>query len=114
MNEILQNMANLLLIDYCRANNIDCSGTYCTKDGRGFSYIMRKDKWGCPRCAGIGRVNSFPQSEQNNSCIVAPNSDASLRDLSNGLTSVCGQCLNGDAIARITFHKSKVPTYGWN
>lgn len=68
MNEILLNMANHLLIEYCKERGIDCSGTYCRKDGRGFSYTLRykqPDHWPVLDCA------------------------------------------------RITFHKSSVPTYGW-
>ena len=66
MEQILQNMANYLLIEYCRTQHIDCAGTICVKDGRGFSYILRATK------------------------------DAR------------------GTIARITFHKNQVPTYGWN
>jgi len=43
MEQILKNMANLLLIEHCRERKIDCSGTYCAKDGRGFSYVLNID-----------------------------------------------------------------------
>lgn len=42
MQQILHNMALILLNDFVRDNNIarpDC-GTYCVKDGRGFSYKL--------------------------------------------------------------------------
>lgn len=41
MKEILFNMANHLLIQFCLDNGIDCSDTYPMKDGRGFSYSLR-------------------------------------------------------------------------
>lgn len=63
MKEILLNMANHLLIQFCKDYGIECSGTYVKKDGRGFTY--------------------------------------SLRDNATGQKIV----------ARITFHKSQVPTY---
>lgn len=68
MKQILLNMANHLLIEFCKQQGIDCSGTYCVKDGRGFSYVLNKEK---------------PED------------------------------IRWSAIARITFHKSQVPTYGW-
>lgn len=71
MEQVLRNMANYLLIEYCKEHNIDCSATYVTKDGRGFSYCLVVDNNVRP---------DFPPS-----------------------------C----ALARITFHKSQVPTYGW-
>jgi hypothetical protein len=47
----------------------------------------------CKRCNGRGRVNSFPESEtMSQGALAAPDSDESLRDLSNGFTSICGRC----------------------
>lgn len=66
MKEILHNMANHLLVEYCRGNEIDCSDTRCVKDGRGFSYQLLRN----------GFVSTVP-------------------------------------VARVTFHKSQAPTYGW-
>ena len=60
MNEILLNMANHLLIEYCRAKNIDCSGTYCAKAGRattkGFSYELRKQRPEDVRFPAVARI----------------------------------------------------------
>lgn len=64
MQQILLNMANHLLIEYCLTLSIDCSDTRCIKDGRGFSYSLLRNT-------------------------------------------------NGHSVARITFHKNQVPTYGW-
>ena len=72
MEQILKNMANRLLIEHCREREIDCSGTYCAKDGRGFSYVLNIDPH-----SRKGVDPRFP------------------------------------AIARITFHKNGVPTFGW-
>ena len=44
MLEILLNLANLMLIDYCQRTNIDCSGTYCYKMGRGFKFGLRSER----------------------------------------------------------------------
>lgn len=65
MKEILLNMANHLLLEFCIENNIDRGpqGTYTVKDGRGFSYKL--------------------------------------------VDQTTGQRM----FARITFHKSKVPTF---
>ena len=45
MNEILLNTALWMLNDYCKENGIDCSGTYCVKLGRGFTYALRVDPY---------------------------------------------------------------------
>ena len=46
MNEILQNLANIHLLNFCKENKIDCSGTYTVKNGRGFKYNMVQEKSG--------------------------------------------------------------------
>jgi hypothetical protein len=43
MREILENLALIDLINFCKDNNIDCSGTHLTKNGRGFKYSLVKD-----------------------------------------------------------------------
>lgn len=40
MEQVLKNMAMLELLNFCREHKIDCSGTYCVKDGRGFNYKL--------------------------------------------------------------------------
>jgi hypothetical protein len=40
MEQVLRNMALIMLTRFCKDHSIDCSGTYCTKDGRGFSYKL--------------------------------------------------------------------------
>lgn len=45
MKEILYNLANIDLINFCKTNNIDCSGTYVLKAPRGYKYtLVRQDK----------------------------------------------------------------------
>lgn len=63
MEQILKNMANILLIEFCRANGIDCSGTYTKKNGRGFTYSLRDSATGQVEVAQItfhkSRVPSY-------------------------------------------------------
>lgn len=42
MEQVLRNIANRLLLEFCIKNNIDrgTQGTYTVKDGRGFSYKL--------------------------------------------------------------------------
>ena len=48
MELVLRNMANMLLLDFVRRNGIDTgiAGTYCKKDGRGFTYSLRDAETG--------------------------------------------------------------------
>lgn len=43
MKEVLQNLALINCIDYCKKNNIDCSGTYIYKYPRRFTYALIKN-----------------------------------------------------------------------
>jgi len=43
MKEILQNLALIDLINYCKTNNIDCSGTHLVKYPRRFTYAIVRD-----------------------------------------------------------------------
>lgn len=43
MKEILQNLALIDLINFCKENDIDCSGTHLVKRGRGFKWSLVKD-----------------------------------------------------------------------
>lgn len=40
MENVLRNMANRELLDFCKENGIDPSGTICQKDGRGFRFSL--------------------------------------------------------------------------
>lgn len=40
MKDILFNVALFSLIDFCKAHDLDCSGSKLIKDGRGFSYML--------------------------------------------------------------------------
>lgn len=46
MQQILQNLAMIDLITYCKANNIDPSATHLAKNGRGFKYSLCHNKTG--------------------------------------------------------------------
>jgi hypothetical protein len=43
MKEILFNLALIDTINFCKTNNIDCSGTHLIKNGRGFKYSLVQD-----------------------------------------------------------------------
>lgn len=61
MQVILQNLALWLLIDFCKANGIDCAGTYIKKDGRGFTYSLRDQATGTRIIAQVTfHKNSVP------------------------------------------------------
>lgn len=40
MEKVLLNLANIDLINFCREQGIDCSGTSIVKIGRGFTYSL--------------------------------------------------------------------------
>lgn len=42
MKEILQNLAMLDAINFCKEHNIDMSGTYLKKCQRGYMYVLYK------------------------------------------------------------------------
>lgn len=44
MNEILFNLALIDATEFCRKNNIDCSGTHLVKNSRGFKYSLVNEK----------------------------------------------------------------------
>jgi hypothetical protein len=46
MKEILNNIALLNLLDYCKANGIDPSGTHIAKHQRKYTYTLLKDTTG--------------------------------------------------------------------
>ena len=43
MKEILFNVALIDAIEYCKAHDIDCSGTHLMKYPRGFTYALCRD-----------------------------------------------------------------------
>lgn len=46
MKEILQNLALIDMINFCKENKIDCSGTHLYKYPRQFRYALLKDETG--------------------------------------------------------------------
>ena len=46
MKEVLQNVALIDAISYCKEHKIDCSGTYLIKYPRRFTYALVKDETG--------------------------------------------------------------------
>lgn len=46
MKEILANLALIDLINHCKDNGIDCSGTHLYKYPRRFTYALLKDETG--------------------------------------------------------------------
>jgi len=53
MEQILKNMALHLLTRFCLDHSIDCSNTYCVKNGRGFTYSLRDGDTGTREIAQI-------------------------------------------------------------
>jgi len=43
MEKILLNLANIHLIEFCKAHNIDCSGTFLFKYSRRWTYALVRD-----------------------------------------------------------------------
>ena len=48
MKAILLNLANNMMLEYCKKNNIDCSGSYPEKEGRGYKYNLISETTGKP------------------------------------------------------------------
>ena len=40
MKDVLKNLANLAMIDFCIENKIDCAGSACIKHTRGFKFAL--------------------------------------------------------------------------
>lgn len=53
MQQILRNLANILLLDFCKASGIDTSGTHTIKRGRGFTFSLVDSETGKREIAGI-------------------------------------------------------------
>jgi len=43
MKQILQNLAHIDLLTFCKAQGIDPSGSYAVKNGRGFKYSLVRE-----------------------------------------------------------------------
>lgn len=43
VKDILRNLALFTLVDYCRENKIDCSGSYLEYDGK-FKFLLMRDE----------------------------------------------------------------------
>lgn len=48
MKEILFNIALIETINFCKRNDIDCSGSHLEKAKRGYSYSLIKEETGKP------------------------------------------------------------------
>lgn len=48
MKEILHNLVNILLLCFCKAKSIDCSGTHVYKYPRRYTYALLKTETGKP------------------------------------------------------------------
>lgn len=60
MKEILSNLANVLLINYCKEHNIDCSGTHLEKVDRKFTYRLMKTETNERVAVAVFRKNTAP------------------------------------------------------
>ena len=52
MKNILRNLALFTLVDYCKENKIDCSGSYLEYAGK-FKFLLMKDESGEPLVSGM-------------------------------------------------------------
>lgn len=46
MKDVLFNLALIDTLNFCKDNDIDCSGSHLRKDGRGFSYSLIQTETG--------------------------------------------------------------------
>jgi hypothetical protein len=60
MKDILHNLALIDTTEYCRDNNIDCSGTHLAKNGRGFRYSLVRNVDGRAVVTVTFHKNSVP------------------------------------------------------
>lgn len=60
MKDILFNLALMDTVNFCRANNLDCSGTHLVKNGRGFEYSLVRDTDGQTLVTVIFHKSSVP------------------------------------------------------
>jgi hypothetical protein len=48
MKAILLNLSNILMLQYCKQHNINPSGSYPVKNGRGYKYNLISETTGKP------------------------------------------------------------------
>jgi len=61
MKKILENLAIIKMINFSKEQNIDVSGTYLVKNGRGFNYSLIKDETGEAIITVLFSKNSVPR-----------------------------------------------------
>lgn len=61
MQELLQNMAHILLLDYCKSEGIDPSDSHVHKAGRGFTYTLRNNSDDKVFCAITFKKSATPE-----------------------------------------------------
>ncbi len=61
MIEILKNIANYSMIDFCIENKIDCSDSVCIKTARGFKFALVSTKTGRTIVSVTFTKNSRPK-----------------------------------------------------
>jgi len=61
MKKILENLAIIEMINFSKEQNIDVSGTYLVKNGRGFNYSLIKDETGEAIITVLFSKNSVPR-----------------------------------------------------
>lgn len=71
MKEILFNVALLESINFCKANNIDCSGTHLYKYPRRFTYALVKDDTGLAILTTTFHKNAVPTHSVPNETLKA-------------------------------------------
>ena len=65
MKNILLNLALIDLINFCKTNNIDCSGTHIVKNSRGFAYSLVRDNVGLAIVSVVFHKSSVPTHSIN-------------------------------------------------
>lgn len=60
MKEILYNLALIDTLNFCKEQNIDCSGTHLVKSGRGFTYGLIRTEENKPLVSVTFHKRSVP------------------------------------------------------
>lgn len=61
MQDVLLNLANIMLLDYCKREGIDPSGSHVHKAGRGFTYTLRNNSDDKVFCAITFKKDAIPE-----------------------------------------------------